>query len=495
MPQHTEKRNTAASGRRPLFRTVYAKLLAIFVSVITLAMILQGLLIGNVFNRFYEDQIYKELESQCAHIAEIIPDWRIPERRNLIQKEIEMIARQYHAAIWIVYANGETRSIADFLQENNSVTNLVINTQEDYIRDVLKFHVANRKYHDSPVFHDRVMSIGYPWVRNGVVEGGIFMHVSLSAMSRTLNDMTGNIALSASIAILGSIIAISIIAHRFSTPLSEMNKVVKSYAKGDFSERVAITSGDEVGQLATSVNAMAEDLEGLETMRRSFVANVSHELKSPLSSMRGFVQAILDGSIPQAESREYMQIVYDETLRLNDLINDLLDLSKIESGHFPLHETSFDANELILRTLLTFETRISDENIDVDIAFEDEHCIVYADADRVTQVYRNLIDNAVKYAGKGSQIRVVSRSLPGGSFAEFQIADNGQGISEEDLPHVFERFYKADKAHTPGAEGTGLGLSIVKQIILQHGCDIDVESACGQGTRFIFTLPTEAADA
>lgn len=234
---------------------------------------------------------------------------------------------------------------------------------------------------------------------------------------------------------------------------------------------------------------MADDLERLEQTRRGFVANVSHELRSPLTSMQGFINGMLDGTVPESERDHYLGIVLDETRRLSKLISTLLDLSQIESGQTVLNFSIFDVNEMISRVLLRQENRIEGKGMDVAIDFGADTMNVSADADRIEQVLINLIDNAIKYGKQNGIITLTTKRE--GRTVTVVIADDGKGIPQEDMPFVFERFYKADKAHTIG-NGTGLGLAIAKSIIDQHGQRIWVESKEGEGTRFIFTLEGEA---
>ncbi|MGN0743194.1 MAG: ATP-binding protein, partial [Candidatus Fimadaptatus sp.] len=246
----------------------------------------------------------------------------------------------------------------------------------------------------------------------------------------------------------------------------------------------SINRRDELGELARAFNSMAEDLSQLESVRRGFVANVSHELRSPMTSMQGYVQGMLDGTIPPEEHPRYLSVVLSETKRLNKLISELLDLSRIESGKFPLHYQRFDANELIARIMLQYEGRIEEKHINVDISFRQEQCVVWADPDRISQVVVNLIDNAVKFLEDGGSLTVWT--LMDEDHAIVTVKDDGPGISADDLPYIFDRFYKADKAHS--GKGTGLGLSIVKKILEQHGQDIKCTSAPGRGAAFMFTL-------
>jgi signal transduction histidine kinase len=237
-------------------------------------------------------------------------------------------------------------------------------------------------------------------------------------------------------------------------------------------------------QLGASLNKMAEDLKNLEESRRSFVASVSHELRSPLTSISGYVSGMLDGTIDEAERPRYLKVVLSETARLTKLVNDLLELSKFESGKFPLTKTAFDVNELMRVELLKFERRIDDKRLEVDVDFREDPCRVWADADRIRQVATNLIDNAVKFAPEGASLRLTTEVA--GDICYVGVFNQGPSIPQEDVPFLFDRFYKADKAHTSGM-GTGLGLSIVKRILEQHGQAIRVSTGIS-GTTFTFTL-------
>lgn len=315
--------------------------------------------------------------------------------------------------------------------------------------------------------------------------------VLVSSRSTTFFNMLRNcsmeIILTMLLAILAALISVYATTERTIQPFMNINAIVQRYSKGDFNVRIPISGMDEATQLAKSFNNMADQLNDLENTRKSFVANVSHELRSPLTSMRGFLEAMQDGTIPPEEYDKYIDIVLSETKRMTTMVNDLLDLARIESGKTALRLEDFDINELIRRTLLTFEARIFDNDMDVDVKFAQEQFFVEADSAQISQVLRNLIDNAIKYSPSGSKLRIATYSVHREVYVSIQ--DSGQGIPDEDLPHVFDRFYKVEKAHTPTKQsGTGLGLSIVKRIIDQHGQSISVQSTKGKGTNFTFTL-------
>ena len=276
-------------------------------------------------------------------------------------------------------------------------------------------------------------------------------------------------------------------AKRIINPFVDMNHIVQCYSKGDFSQRIPVQGKDEASQLGRSFNEMADQLKNLEVTRQSFVANVSHELRSPLTSMKGFLEAMMDGTIPPEEHDHYIDIVLSETRRMTAMVNDLLDLARIESGIITINYEVFDINELIRRTLITFEARISEKRMELDVRFANEQSFVYADSNQISQVLRNLIDNAIKYSPEGRTLLVSTYALRKEVYVT--IRDTGVGIPAEDVPHIFDRFYKVEKAHTPSPQvGSGLGLAIVKKIIEAHGQSITVKSARGKGTQFTFTL-------
>lgn len=315
----------------------------------------------------------------------------------------------------------------------------------------------------------------------------LLIHGDLTYVQQELGQIALWTLIICLIGVMVSFIAAYYSAKRIINPFVEMNHTVQCYSKGDFSQRIPVTGRDEASQLGRSFNEMAEQLKDLESTRRSFVANVSHELRSPLTSMKGFLEAMMDGTIPPEEQEQYLSLVLSETKRMTGMVNDLLDLARIESGIITVNHEVFDINELIRRTLITFEARISEKNMELDIRFAQEQCFVLADNNQISQVLRNLIDNAIKYSPDNRSLTISTYALRKEVYVS--IKDTGVGIPAEDVPHVFDRFYKVEKAHTPSPQvGSGLGLAIVKKIIEAHDQSITVKSAKGRGTQFTFTL-------
>ncbi|WP_158318620.1 HAMP domain-containing sensor histidine kinase [Halalkalibacter akibai] len=256
------------------------------------------------------------------------------------------------------------------------------------------------------------------------------------------------------------------------------------FAKGDFSRKVKIATKDEIGQLGHSVNYMAKELESIEQMRRDFVANVSHDLRSPLTSIKGFLVAFIDGTIPEQKKSRYLSIMKSETERLIKLVNDLLDITKLESAELTINPTSYNISEQLRLVIAKMEPELSKFEIEVELD-EEEDYFVFADSDRIEQVFINLLQNAIHFSTRQQVIYIKMKKVE--NMLSVSIKDEGKGINEENLKKIWDRFYKVDQSRTNNL-GTGIGLSIVKQIIDLHQTEIEVTSELGKGTTFTFKL-------
>ena len=319
------------------------------------------------------------------------------------------------------------------------------------------------------------------------VVGAVLLNISTEDLRvRFMDVLPSLLPVGVGVLILGVFCSL-LLARSLTRPLKEITAAVRDFSKGHLDRRVQLTCGGELQALGDEIDRMAFELSNMEESRKSFVANVSHELRSPLTSIRGYVQALRDGAIPEEEREKYMDVVLDETARLTALVRDLLDLSRIESGKFPMEMARIDLCEQMRRALLSFEGRIEEKRVEVAAELPETPCWVMADAGRIRQVIGNLIDNALKFLPEGGTLSVGVGSA--GKRVYAYVEDNGPGIAKDDLPFIFDRFYKADKAHTAGM-GTGLGLSIVKRILEQHGGGISVSSEPG---RTVFRFELDAA--
>jgi len=275
-------------------------------------------------------------------------------------------------------------------------------------------------------------------------------------------------------------------SQRMTAPLREMNRVALQIARGHFDQRVTIKTRDEVGELGETFNYMAAELAGLDQMRKDFVANVSHDLRSPLTSIHGFVRAFLDETIPNERKRHYLMIMQEQTERMIKLVNDLLDLARIEAGQLEIRPVLFNLSELVRRVVARLEPEWVKKQIMVEMLSEEAEDIhVLADPDRIDQVLVNVLRNAVQFSPPHSSVEVMVKKR---EQAVVSVRDEGPGIRPGDIESIWERFYKADRSRTTQA-GIGIGLSIVKHILDLHHCPISVKSEEGKGAIFTFTLP------
>lgn len=285
---------------------------------------------------------------------------------------------------------------------------------------------------------------------------------------------------------LAAVIAVYFITERIIHPLRSMTDAAKKFASGDFSTRVSVYGQDEVSELANAFNNMAESLEKLETMRSSFLASVSHDLRTPMTTIAGFIDGINSGAIPKEKHEYYLGVISAEVHRLSRLVSQLLDVSRLESGDRKFDFVDFDVAELSRIILLSFEQQIEEKKLDVEFDSENDQMFVNADKDAIHQVIYNLCHNAIKFSCEKGKFRI--KIFRADKKIRVSVFDEGQTIPKEDLGMIFERFYKSDKSRGLDRTGVGLGLYICKTIIDAHSQEIHVESDEESGTEFWFTL-------
>lgn len=410
--------------------------------------------------------------------------WRLePNSAAAVQWKIDEIREIYGADVWLVNLNGSYLALGNERAED-AITDSQVTEQIWRVLSGSEIRVQGL----IEELGRGVVTIGVPWYGSGMFDqramGAVLLHISVDSLSVDYSDLVRYACFAGVVAMLIGTFFALVIARNQSRPLKEINNAVTAFADGDFDRRVEVHGDHEMARLGASFNKMAEEISNLDQSRKSFVANVSHELRSPMTCIQGYVQGMLDGTIGEEERPVYLQTVLSETQRLTRLVGELLDLSRFESGKVPLNKTVFDINELILSVLFKYEQKIEDKDIQMDISFKEQPCWVLADIARITQVVTNLVDNAVKFTQEGRSMMIWTNVVD--SRVQVTVKNEGVGIPAEDIPFIFERFYKVDKAHTSGM-GTGLGLSIVKKILEQHEQGITVNST-GSMTTFVFTL-------
>ena len=325
---------------------------------------------------------------------------------------------------------------------------------------------------------------------NGSAIGIVILSQTMESSEAVLEKLTEIYIFLASLVVLASLLVIGFFVRRQSRPLRDMAKIASDFGHGNLDARVEISPyyPREMEELARSFNNMASSLQKSEYQRQEFVANVSHELKTPMTTIGGYVDGILDGTIPEERSRHYMQVVSDETKRLSRLVRSMLDISQLqtEEGIPDEKKTRFDLEEVAGQVLITFEQKITAKGVEVEVEMPEHPVYILANQDYVTQVIYNLLDNAVKFCPTGGTIGL--RIVESANKAHISIYNDGQTIPPEELPLVFDRFHKIDKSRSQNRDGWGLGLYIVKTIVCSHGENISVSSRNGR-TEFSFTMP------
>ncbi len=317
--------------------------------------------------------------------------------------------------------------------------------------------------------------------------GYVLVSSSAAALGEYVQDNLRTYLLSGVAVLMLAFIVLYVITYRLVRPLRQMAAITRRFSQGDFSGRVKVRGADEVAELANALNGMAVSLSSVEDMRRSFVANVSHELKTPMTTISGFIDGILDGTIPPEKRTDYLRIVSEETKRLARLVTAMLNLSRIDSGQLRINPTTFDLTAAACATLLSFEQRIEKKDLSIEGLDECEPQMVYGDYDLLQQVVYNLLDNAVKFTEEGGTITLRLTGEEGRTVCI--VRNTGAGIPSAEMPHIFERFYKSDRSRSLDKSGTGLGLYIVKTVINLHGGEITVRSVEGEYCEFSFWLP------
>ncbi len=334
-----------------------------------------------------------------------------------------------------------------------------------------------------------------------VVRGVVIASYSSNSLLVLLRDMIETILASSLWVMVATLIAVYFITEMITGPLREMSKAAKRFAVGQFDVRVPVRGKDEVAELAMAFNNMAHSLENLENMRNTFMANVSHDLRTPMTTISGFIDNILIGAIPKEEQSHYLGIIKDEVRRLSRLVSSLLDISRLQAGDRKFNMTGFDICELARLILISFEQKIDEKKLNVEFLCDEERMFVVADRDAIHQILYNICDNGIKFASEGGDYRIRIRytdesgndTKHDGKQRKITVSvyNQGEGIAPEDLPFVFERFYKADKSRGLDKSGVGLGMFISKTIIDAHQEKLWVNSEHHRFCEFFFTLPRD----
>lgn len=485
-------------------KSLFGKYLRVTMVIVLASFIVLGSVMMFVFSQYTKSDKRKLLMQNASSMASItsVVDITNNGAPELLKVFVRTFSLNIDADIFVTdlegnvlfgaYANSTSNIGANFTPQTQISADIVKCASEgSYTGDGRKNGIYDTPYYvvGVPLYSVAETSSSEAGGENStrVPVGAVFAAINAASLTEYQFAALQMFLIAAAAAFILAFVVVGLFSYRLVKPLRQMSAAAKSFGDGDFSIRVPVTSNDEIGQLATAFNNMADSLSGSESMNRSFVANVSHELKTPMTTIAGFIDGILDGTIPPERQSHYLHIVSDEVKRLSRLVRTMLNLSRIDNGELKLRPNDFDISETVLSTVLTFEKSIDEKKIDIRGLDTLQPMQVHGDEDLLHQVVYNLVENAVKFTNTEGYISFnVSDSI---DRIVVTIENSGSGIQSDELPLVFEKFYKTDKSRSQDKNGMGLGLYLVRTIIKLHGGDISVSSVVNEYTRFSFYIP------
>ncbi|WP_418792467.1 sensor histidine kinase [Phosphitispora sp. TUW77] len=462
---------------------LFVKILATYLCIIISTLAMLGVLLSFLLNNYFIYNKQMEMMVKANDITKLVKPFLANKRDpgELIGL-LNFADSNLGTEIWVIDSKGFVIAAA----ANQKAHEGDLLNAEDLLA-MQQGKVITRKG-KSQLYDETVLWVINPIEENNRIIGGIIVYAPIIGIALTMIKVRNLFIYSAAVSIVFSTIVVYFLSKYVTGPLHKMNSVAKQLASGNFAERVSVKQGDEIGDLGMAFNHMASEIEKSEKVRRDFLADVSHELRSPLTIIQGFIEAMIDGKDTTPEKRKkYLGILHDESLRLGRLVNELLDLSKMESGTMDFIKEPIDIAKIVCDTAIKVRAAINDKEIKVYPDYTGVSIIVLGNRDRLEQVMTNLLDNAFRFAPSGSEIGIsLSESE---ADITVTVRDEGKGIPEEELPYIWERFYKVDKARNRAQSGTGLGLAIVKHIVQSLGGRVFVSSSIGSGTEIGFVLP------
>ena len=470
--------------KKSLFTKIFSTQIIVALTVVAIITPMIFWLVGSYFEESQKDDVLEDA-TRVATLTSLMPEVNA----DAITKEIYIRGLELvggRSCVIVVDADANVVAAPDNV-EGIDLSRL----ESDFLDDVRDGEYSMNRYDGGKLFDEQSIVAVVPIMRanpdgNARFLGAVISFRPIPEVRVIQYGIVKIILMAQVIAWLVALIVSFIITSQITKPIKKMRNAARMLASGNFNERIPVTSQDEIGELAQSFNSMTQSLSELEDMRTSFLSDVSHELRTPMTIISGFVEGILDGTIPESEQKKYLTIVSEESKRLSRLVKDLLEATRLDKGTQKLEKNNFDINRLVTECVISYEQRLTEKNISVSLNQPEGEVYAYADKDSIKRVLINLIDNAIKFTPENGYITVTTQSLSG--KVKTSIENTGDGISKEDLRHIWERFYKTDKSRSEDKKGVGLGLHIVKTIIAQHNGEIFAESEEGKFARFTFSI-------
>ena len=480
---------------RERFQGIYWQQMFVTTGMVALTLLLLGASFFSLSFQYTRSQTIQNIEAKAKVMSQLSVSY-LESGRYLSMEELRSDPDFQQLASFAAVVSDAQFMICDtgghvLLTTDAALSGQVVTMPEKMTREILSDGSSHKNTKLDGLYEERRFVVGVPAVNQGSQEtvGDVYAVAEMTSLDAMWRGLVGLFIMTAFVVLMIAFMASSISSMRQAKPIREMAQATRRYAEGDFDVRMRdYGRNDEMGELAASFNNMAEALQEQERQRQEFIANISHELKTPMTTIAGYTDGILDGTIAQADQRQYLEIISEESRRLSRMVRRMLDVSRLQNTD-PLRTGShFDLCESMRRVLISLEKKITDRDLDVDVDIPDEPILVRGDNDMITQVIYNLLENAAKFATPGSNLYLGVTTVD--TKARVTVRNVGETIDPEELPRLFERFHKSDKSRSRDKDGVGLGLYIVRTILEQHKEKINVTSEDGV-TTFTFYLATK----
>ncbi len=478
-----------------MFKSIFVKLLTSFGLIVLMSFLLLVSIITSIVNSYSLSQNVESVKWTANTVKAVIEEGvKISDDESIydfISKREENMAQVSDAIFF------QNREITVFVTDTEGNVLMQANIDhKDVVPDDISVErvdaaIEHGEYSDITNLYDSLNTkhiiYGLPIKdSDGTAIGVAFGCMESTDDNALMSLMTQTVVMASLWVALAALIAVYFISERITSPLKNICNVSKKFAKGRFEERVAVTGQDEIAELSVAFNNMADSLEHLEDTRNTFIANVSHDLRTPMTTILGFIEGINSGAIPEEKREYYLNVIASEIKRLSRLVTELLDISRLEAGTRKFTPMKFDICEMARLILISFEQKIEEKRLDVEFECTEDNMFVYADKDAIHQALYNLCDNAVKFSRESGKFSISLRRDHKKILVS--VYNEGAGIPEKDLPYIFDRFYKSDESRGMDKTGVGLGLYITKTVIEAQDEKITAKSKEGEYCEFIFTL-------
>jgi len=462
--------------------TLYIKFITLYIAFGFLCIFCVGTLTSRLMLNRMEDNISSSIYREASLFSNnYLPDYFSGELTTAsVRKQLAGMQDYTGASVWFIKRDGSLiaastikghpgapSTITDFNPTENGSSLYSIGTYHDF-------------------FNEKVLTVITPVTSGYQTNGYLLLHKPYSDLKEECDSYLFPVYITVAVIYMLSFIILVAFQFLVYRPLRMITEAATQYASGNLEYEIPVTTQDEIGYLSASLNYMSRQLKDMEDYQKKFIANVSHDFRSPLTSIKGYLEAMSDGTIPVEMQDRYFKILLFETERLTDLTSDLLTLNEFDTKNLLLDYTDFDIHEVIKNTATSFEGTCKQKKISIELLFAAKILNVHADKRKITQVLYNLLDNAIKFSSYDSEITIETTERNGKVLVS--VKDHGIGIPKKSITKIWDRFYKSDLSRGKDKKGTGLGLAIVKEIMQAHNENINVISTEGVGTEFVFTL-------